>query len=250
MQVGCTQCGAQITVQATDRLLVCPFCSTALVVDGSATLFHEVMVATVTPGETAAHLRRFLGGRDTVANLDRDAVLGEPVLEYFPFWAFTIAGPEGERVVLQPAAPSSLQGLQGLGLPVGTTRPMGPEVTGDAAVVEPEIPVETAREWLATRHGSEIAIRRTVLYHLPLYRTPYSWRGTTYRAAVDGVSGKVFPADFPAKAEAPYLLVAGLALVVFAIEGVLISNLALKLAAYLVSAVPIVGIAWLTMKKI
>ena len=43
---------------------------------------------------------------------------------------------------------------------------------------------------------------------------------------------------------------AGLALVVFGIEGMLIGNLALKLAAYLVSAVPIVGIAWLTMKKI
>jgi DNA-directed RNA polymerase subunit RPC12/RpoP len=250
VQVGCTQCGAQITVQATDRLVACPFCSTALVVDGSATQFHEVMVATITSAESAAHLRRFLGGRDTVANLDRDAVLGEPGLEYFPFWAFTIAGPEGDRVVLQPAAPSSLQGLQGIGLPAGTTRPMSRELTGDASVIEPEVPVETARDWLATRFGSDVVVRRTVLYHLPLYRTPYTWKGTTYRAAVDGVSGKVFPADFPAKAEAPYVLVAGLALIVFGIEGILIGDLALKLAAYLVSAVPIVGIAWLTMKKV
>jgi hypothetical protein len=250
VQVGCTQCGAAVTVQGTDRLLVCPFCDTALVVDGSATLFHEVMVPTVTPADTAAHLRRFLGGRDTVANLDREAVLEQPVLEYFPFWAFTVAGPEGDRVVLQPAAPSSLQGLQGLGLPAGTTRPMSREVTGDSTVIEPEVPVDTAREWLATRFGSEVAVRRTVLYHLPLFRTPYSWRGVTYRAAVDGVSGKVFPADFPAKAEAPYLLVAALALIVFGIEGILISNPALKLLAYLVSALPIVGIAWLTMKRV
>ena len=250
MQVGCTQCGAQVTVQATDRLLVCPFCSTALVVDGSATLFHELMVATVTPQDAAAHLRRFLGGRDTVANLDRDAVLGEPVLEYFPFWAFTVAGPSGERVALQPAAPSSLQGLQGLGLPPGATRPMSRELTKGATVIEPEVPVETAREWLITRFGSDLAVRRTVLYHLPLYRTPYTWRGTTYRAAVDGVSGKVFPADFPAKAEAPYRMVAALALIVFAIEGILIGNPALKLLAYLASAVPIVGVAWWTMKRV
>jgi len=250
VQVGCTQCGAQVTVQATDRLLVCPFCDTALVVDGSATLFHEVMVPTVKPAETAAHLRRFLGGRDTVANLDREAALSEPALEYFPFWAFTVAGPSGDQVVLQPAAPSSLQGLQCIGLPAGTTRPMSREVTGDAAVIEPEVPVETAREWLATRFGSDVAIRRTVLYHLPLYRTPYTWRGKSYRAAVDGVSGRVFPADFPAKAEAPYLMVAALALIVFGIEGILISNPALKLLAYLVSALPIVGVAWLTMKKV
>jgi len=250
VQVGCTQCGAQVTVQATDRLLVCPFCSTALVVDGSATLFHEVMAATVTAQDAAAHLRRFLGGRDTVANLEREAVLGEPVLEYFPFWAFTVAGPAGERVALQPAAPSSLQGLQGIGLPAGNPRPMSRELTKDATVIEPEVPVETAREWLVIRDGAELAIRRTVLYHLPLYRTPYSWRGKSYRAAVDGVSGKVFAADYPAKAEAPYRMVAALALIVFAIEGILIGNPALKLLAYLVSAVPIVGVAWWTMKKV
>ena len=114
MQVSCTQCGASLTVGATERLLECQFCDTSLVVDGSQTLFHEVMVPTVKPGDTGAHLRRFLGGRDTVANLDQQAVLGEPVLEYFPFWAFTVAGERGDQLVLQPAAPSSLQGLQGL----------------------------------------------------------------------------------------------------------------------------------------
>ena len=153
--------------------------------------------------------------------------------------------------MLQPAAPSSLQGLQGIGLPAGTTRPMSREVTGDAGVVEPEVPA---------RHGAGVVdepstartcrVRRTVLYHLPLYRTPYSWRGTTYRAAVDGVSGKVFPADFPAKAEAPYVLVAALALIVFGIEGLVIGNPILKLLAYVVTAVPIVGVAWLTMRKV
>ena len=250
MQVGCTQCGAGITVSATDRLLLCPFCDTALVVDGSTTLFHEVMVPTIQANDAAAHLRRFLGGRDTVANLDREARLDEPVLEFFPFWAFTVAEPEGDRVVLQPAAPSSLQGLQGLALPPGETRPMGPEVTRGAPVVEPEVPVSTAREWLKESSGGDVAFRRSVLYHLPLYRTTYSWKGTHYRAAVDGVTGKVFPADFPAKAEAPYAMVAAVALVVFGIEGLLISSVFVKLAAYLLSSVPIIGLAWLVSKKV
>ena len=229
---------------------MCPFCDTALVVDGSATLFHEVMIPTV---DAARRPRPTCGASSAGATPWPTSTARRPstrrVLEYFPFWAFTVAGPEGDRVVLQPAAPSSLQGLQGLGLPAGTTRPMSAEATGGAAVVEPEVPVETAREWLATRFGSEVAIRRTVLYHLPLYRTSYSWRGKSYRAAVDGVSGRVFPADFPAKAEAPYVMVAALALVVFGVEGILISNPALKLIAYVVSALPIVGVAWLTMKK-
>lgn len=249
MSVACTQCGAAIEPRAGERLIRCPFCDTALVIDGAATLYHEVMEPTVPISQVPAHLRRFLGGTSTVADLDRKARLEEPVMEYFPFWAFTIVGSAGERVVLQPAAPSSLQGLQGLELPAGSTRPMSRELTGEVAVVEPEVPLETARQWLVTREG-EVEVRQTVLYHLPMYRTPYTWQGRTYRAAVDAVSGKVFPADFPAKAEAPFVGVAALALVIFGLEGLIIQNLFLKLVVYAVSAVPILGVAWLTSKKV
>ncbi|MDH3814150.1 MAG: hypothetical protein OEV48_06660, partial [Acidobacteriota bacterium] len=68
--------------------------------------------------------------------------------------------------------------------------------------------------------------------------------------AVDGVSGKVFPADFPAKAEAPFVGVAALAVIVFGLEGLFIQNPIFKLAAYLLSAVPILGVAWLTSRKV
>ncbi len=249
MSVACTQCGAAIEPRAGERLIQCPFCDTALVIDGASTLYHEVMEPTVPPAQVPAHLRRFLGGTSTVADLDRKARLGEPVMEYFPFWAFTVVGEVGERVVLQPAAPSSLQGLQGLELPAGSTRPMSRGLTGEVPVVEPEVPLETARQWLVTREG-ELEVRQTVLYHLPMYRTPYAWQGRTYRAAVDAVSGKVFPADFPAKAEAPFVGVAALALVIFGLEGLIIQNLFLKLVVYAVSAVPILGVAWLTSKKV
>lgn len=249
MSVACTQCGAAIEPRAGERLIQCPFCETALVIDGASTLYHEVMEPTVSLAQVPAHLRRFLGGTSTVADLDRKARLEEPVMEYFPFWAFTVVGSTGERVVLQPAAPSSLQGLQGLELPAGSTRPMSRELTGEVPVVEPEVPLETARQWLVTREG-EVEVRQTVLYHLPMYRTPYTWQGRTYRAAVDAVSGKVFPADFPAKAEAPFVGVAALALVIFGLEGLIIQNLFLKLVVYAVSAVPILGVAWLTSKKV
>ena len=89
-----------------------------------------------------------------------------------------------------------------------------------------------------------------MLYHLPLFSVTYTFKGRSYRAAVDGVSGKVFPADFPAKAEAPYMLVAVLALLVFTIEGFLIENVVLKAVAYVISALPILGIAWLTSRKV
>lgn len=249
MSVACTQCGAAIEPRAWERLIRCPFCDTALVIDGTSTLYHEVMVPTIPPAQVPAHLRRFLGGSSTVAGLDRKAQVEDPVMEYFPFWAFTVVGSAGERVILQPAAPSSLLGLQGLALPAGSTRPMSRELTGEVMVVDPEVPLETAREWLITREG-EVQVRQTVLYHLPMYRTPYTWQGRTYRAAVDAVSGKVFPADFPAKAEAPFVGVAALALVIFGLEGLIIQNLFVKFVVYAVSAVPILGAAWLTSKKV
>ncbi len=250
MAVSCTQCGASIEPRSDERLLECPYCDTALVIDGSLTLFHERMVPTVPYDKVAANLRRFLGGRSTVADLDSKARLADPQLEYFPFWAFTVRVKGGdERVILQPAAPSSLQGLQGIELPAGSTRPMRSDAIGESTVVEPEVPLETAREWLVARHG-DVEITRTVLYHLPMYRTPYSFQGKDYLAAVDGVSGRVFPADFPAKAEAPFVGVAALAVIVFGLEGLIIQNLILKMAVYLMSAVPILGIAWLTSRKV
>jgi hypothetical protein len=250
MAVSCTQCGASLEPRADERLIECPYCSTALVLDGSATLFHEMMRPTVTPEQAAAHLRRFLGGRDTVADLDRKARIDAPVLEYFPFWAFTVLRDGRERVVLQPAAPSSLQGLQGIELPTGATRPAAAGAGGGVSMIEPEVPAETAREWLVTRFGEDVGVRKTVLYHLPIFRTPYTWQGRTYQAAVDAISGKVFPADFPAKAETPFVMVAALALAVFGIEGLIIGNLFVKAAVYVVSAVPILGIAWLTSRKV
>lgn len=249
MSVSCTQCGAAIEPRADERLLVCPFCSTALVLDGSTTLFHEMMLPTIAAEQVSAHLRRFLGGDSTVADLDKKARLDPPRLEYFPFWAFTASDEHGDRVILQPAAPSSLQGLQGLELPAGSTRPMSVEAAAGVPVIGPEVPAETAREWLRARHGDRLSVRKTVLYHLPLYRTPYSWNGRTYQAAVDAVSGKVFPADYPSKAESPFVLVAVLALVVFGLEGFVIFNPLVKVLVYLVSAVPILGIAWLTSRK-
>lgn len=247
MEVRCTQCGASLSVPADARLLQCEFCSTALVVDPEGVLFRETLLPTVSPGEVPAHLRRFLAGDDTVAGLDREARLGDPELEMFPFWGFTVGEEGRERTVLMPAAPSSLQGLQGLELPAGASAPPGSEPP--APLREPEVPLATARKWLEQR-DSGAPLQRTVLYHVPLYRVTYAWRGRTYAAAVDGVSGRVYPADFPAKAEAPYMLVAGLAVAVFGLEGLVIGNILLKTLVYLVSAVPLLGLAWWVTRKV
>ncbi len=248
MEVRCTQCGAELEVAADARLLRCGFCDTALVVDGSATLFHEVLVPTVAVEDVSGHLRRFFASSAVAADVEKQATIDPPQLEFFPFWAFTVVGGGSERVVLQPAAPSALQGLQGLSLPAGAARPMSADVTGGHPVVEPEVPPDTARTWLLDRDPG-IEIHRTVLTHVPLYRVTYGWRGRRWRAAVDGVTGRVFPADFPTRAETPFRAVAVTALAVFGLEGLLIANPLLKLAVYVVTAVPLLGLAWWTSRS-
>ena len=104
MQVGCTQCGASLNVGQTERLLQCPYCDTALVVDGSGTLFHEAMVPTIRPEDTAAHLRRFLGGRDTVANLDRDVDVEKARAALFESWPDFSMSTFANTMPLPPAA--------------------------------------------------------------------------------------------------------------------------------------------------
>ena len=46
-------------------------------------------------------------------------------------------------------------------------------LTGDAPVLELEVPVATAREWMRQARR-RVTVRRTVLYHLPLYRISYT----------------------------------------------------------------------------
>ncbi len=249
MEVRCTQCGAALEVAADARLVECEFCSTALVVEGEGALFHEVMLPTVTASAAEAHLRRFLAGGETAGGLDREAEVSPPSLQYFPFWAFTVAVDGGERVALQPAAPSSLQGLQGLALPAGASSSAARAATGGATLEPPEVALAVARDWLERRFPAARVVR-TALFHVPLHRFSYRYRGRVYTAAVEAVSGAVLPADFPAKAETPYRLVAALALVVFGLEGLLIANPFLKLAAYLVSAVPVLGVAWLVCRRV
>ncbi len=249
MNVRCSQCGATISAPPDASLLQCPYCDTALVLSGGDTLFRVVMPPTVGAQAAVDHLKRFMAGRKTVAGLDREAKIGAPTLIYFPFWAFRIETGDGEKVVLEPAAPSSVQGLQGMVLPPGESTEWSEEVTAGAPVVGPEIPLETARQWMNDRFD-EPTVRRAVLYHLPVYRMSYDYRGRTYRAAVDAVTGKVFPADYPAKAEAPFIGVTILAIALFSIEGIVVSSLLLKAMLYAVTSIPLFGLAWWVSKKV
>lgn len=241
----CAQCGAAIDPPADARLIDCPFCGSALAVAGSDLVFRQTLQATVTSDQALGHLRRFFAGTQTVSGLDRDAQIVSQSIERFPFWTFTLSNSGRETTTMMPAAPSTLIGLQGLALPMGAA--VDPAKAG--TLREPEVLLETARRWLQTKYGA-ITVSRTVLTYLPVHQISYRYKNRDYRAAVDAVSGSVFPADYPAKRETPFYLVAFVAAIVFLSLGLWFANPVLKLMVFAVAAVPLWLTAWFVARHV
>jgi hypothetical protein len=149
-------------------------------------------------------------------------------------------------VVVEPAAPTPISQLADLELPAGKLEPRTEPEPGAQAVAA-SIPLETARGWLSDRGLDRVT--ESALVEVPLWQARYRFDDREYQALVDGSTGAVLAAVFPEKAESPYVLVAVLGLILFGIEGLLISNLFVKLVAYAVTAVPLAAIAyWVTRK--
>jgi len=165
----------------------------------------------------------------------------------FPVWLFRVQAQGGEEVVIEPAAATMMPQLADLQLPAGELEPFHSEEEGVTAVPE-TIPLETARGWLEQRGQGHLT--ETALVRLPLWRCQYSFEGDTYQVLVDASTGAVMAAVFPEKAESPYYLVAGLGLVLFAIEGLAITNPVVKFVAYAITAVPLVLLAYWVARKI
>ncbi|HMB53773.1 MAG TPA: hypothetical protein VKU40_10670, partial [Thermoanaerobaculia bacterium] len=67
---------------------------------------------------------------------------------------------------------------------------------------------------------------------------------------VEASTGTVLASLFPEKSESPYVLVAGLGLLLFGAEGLLISDLFLRALAYAVTSVPLLGLAWWVTRRV
>lgn len=74
--------------------------------------------------------------------------------------------------------------------------------------------MEAARAW-TNDSGTQGDMLETFLVHIPIFVIKYMYQNHIYTAVVEASTGKVFANVFPAKSEAPYYLVAGLAALVY-----------------------------------
>lgn len=244
--VACPQCGGSNPLPSGAQLLRCAFCGGSLAVDRAGLIFHYRLPRLLDRTQAEQALRRWAAGNETVKHLDREARIEqlEPVL--FPLWLFRGHAAGRELTRAEPAAATPVPQLADLDLPAGQLAPFVPEPGVEATAAS--VPLATARRWLEQLGGVEV--RENALVHVPLWRCEYVYRGQRYAALVDGSTGAVYAAIYPAKAEAPYLLVAAVGLAVFSIEGLIAPNLLVRLLLIGATAVPFFFVAYAVARRV
>ena len=246
--LSCPQCGGENPLPSGERILHCAFCGASLFVDRAGLVSHYRLPRLLDRAAAAEALRRWMAGNETVKDLDAKAEVRELVAVSFPVWMFRRQGERGETVVAEPAAATPEPQMADLEVPAGKLEPYRSEDDGVEAVAA-SVPLATARGWLGQGAGGG-EVTEAALVHVPFWRAVYAFDGQTYGALVEASTGAVLASVFPAKAEAPFVLVAILGLLAFGAEGFLIVNPLWKALAYLLTSAPLAMVAWWVTRRV
>ena len=246
-EIHCPQCDGENELPTGVRFLTCSFCGSALYVERSGVVCRYRMPPLLDREQARSSLRRWMSGNSTVKDLDRKSEIGTIELLSFPMWVFRVDHDRDEVVHVMPAGPIPVPDMMDFELPPGRFEPYLPSQR-EVDEIEVSVPVDTALEWLG-RRDSETP-RETALVQVPFWRCRYTYRDRDYLALVDAVSGAVLASIYPEKAESPFVLVFGLGLVLFLIEGLAIAHPMAKALAFLVTAVPLFGLAYWVARKV
>lgn len=212
--ISCTQCGGELHPDQGQIFLTCPYCSSTVYLDKSRVVFHWYLAPTLDETKARAALARWMAGNQTVKDLDKKARLTSITFEYFPVWYFKRRMPQGkEEIILELASATSVSEIRHVRLPAGDLRKYDEGIDSQAHM--PSVPLEAALGWLEQRQIPAKEIVEQALVHIPLFTCKYAFQNTGYTAIIEAATGQVFANIFPAKAEAPYMMVGGLAAVVF-----------------------------------
>lgn len=248
-QVACPQCGGANSLRSGESFLACAYCGTTLYLDRSALVARYRLPRLLDREQAASALRQWMAGNQTIKDLDRKSTIASVDAVTFPMWMFRWSKGPRQQVTVEPAAATSMPMLADLSIPAGELEPY--EVPEEGAEATPvAIPVETARGWLEQRGITAQEVSETALVEIPLWRAGYEHGGKSYQAIVEASTGRVLASVYPEKAESPFLLVAALGLILFGIEGLLITNPIVKLVAFAVTSVPLLLLAWLVTRKV
>jgi LSD1 subclass zinc finger protein len=202
----CHQCAAPLPVEQGSQFVTCEFCGTTNFVDKSGAVQHYAVRETVAEPDAAAALRRWMGGNQTVKDLDQKAQIESTSFQLFPMWLLRVQQNGQEKLYLEPAAATSITELTEMTIPASDLEPYDHAL--DEAAVDPTVPYDTVKKWLAENEKvTADHIKEASLVHLPIYVFKYGFEGRSYTAVVDAATSKVFANIFPSKWETPYFAI-------------------------------------------
>lgn len=208
-QITCYQCGAPLPVQVGSQFVTCEFCGATNFVDKSGAVLHYAVEATIDQPTAESALRRWMGGNQTVKDLDKKAKITQARYQLVPMWLIRVQDNGQERVLLEPAAATAALEMTDMTIPAAALQPYDHELDGEA--IAPTVPYTAVQKWLSETHNLTPGhIKEASLVHLPIFLFNYEFEGQTYHATVDAASSKVFPGIFPSKWETPYMAIGSL----------------------------------------
>lgn len=265
--IKCPQCGGENTVPVDEKFFECQFCGSAVYVDKSKVVSHFVISCNFKKEEAEGNLRRWMAGNFQVKDLDKNAQITQANFYYFPMWYFKMKDGTGEKIYLQPATSTSISEIKKINIPAGNMKVFSKDEFNEKDFVTPDVMYNSAKSWLQETGVNTEQLQESDLVHIPFYQFYYNYMGIQYSAIVEASSGMVYANLWPAKSEAPFKAIFGIAIITFFavsilsyVIGYLVSNRGgmegifigepIKIALYLAASVPLITIAYFIAKKV
>lgn len=266
MQIKCTQCGADVTIQQDETFIECPFCASALFLDKRKVVFHYVINSNFKPNEAEGNLKRWMAGNHTVKDLDIKSTITNTAFYYFPVWYFKTKDGSGDKIYIQPAAATSVSEIKKIQIPAGALKFYDKTQFADDQLIKPEVMYDSAQAWLQSSGIDLNTVQEAALVHIPFYQFYYSFNNQSYTALVEASSGLVYANIYPAKSEAPFRVLFAMSIAAFIITSIicfilgyviegsgsewLLTGEILKVFAYGLVSIPLIVMAYFIAKKV
>lgn len=228
-EIRCTKCGAPIAFEPGDKFVKCGYCATQLYIDRSGAGFFYIMPFLIDRAGAEGTFRRWAAGPERAKDLDTLAQIRGVQQQYFPVYLFKRMEGDREVVLVEPARSTTLPGLHSLKVPAGDLKVFDQDYRAEAELLKPDL------EMAAYLPGLPGEPKEQALVYFPIWAVGYRHGGRDYDAVIDGSSGEVFAADYPARSSAPYFAMAAAAFAVFFAEGLLTLAAGCGLAAAVVT---------------
>jgi len=262
----CPQCGGENKIPTDEKFLECEFCGSAIYIDKRKVVNHFVVTSNFTKEQAEGNLRRWMASNFHVKDLDKLAQQTQSNFYYFPLWYFKTKDSSGDKIYLQPAHSTAISEIKNIQIPAGNLKSYHKSEFAEKEFVATDVLYESAKSWLTSSGVNGDSISESFLVHVPFYHFYYSYKGQQYSALIEASSGKVYANIWPAKSEMPFKVLFGAAILLFFLASVISFVLAfviygdmeeslllgegIKIAAYGLTAIPLIAAGYYIAKKV